>query len=276
MRQRPNRLVAQTHVKRVRNGDGRNEGPFLRGLHSPRCPRSDRAAELAGCRTAGDGSGGPRRNRRRWSEHPFVEAVVVVGNVPNVVADVGNLGIEGMPPRRSNRVDHQLALTGGNDLVVGPLEGPNRNVLELGRPSRVSSAGYRHERRPALWLRRPQAPRAVTTHRPAGEDAAMRIDGEFPFHGIENRQGPPTVRTRRRPGGQDASLRVFTLREDDEERKCRGPFLHERTQTDGRLQHAVGSPLTRPVEVENHGPFFVSAYSSAVRTKYICARRPRP
>ena len=162
-----------------------------------------------------------------------------------------------MPARCPNRLDHLLCRAGRNDLVGGPLEGPNRGVLEFQRQGRVASAGNRYERRPAFRICRTQAPGAVAPHRPAREDAAVRIDGKLFFNRIENRQGPLAVRTRRRPGGQNASLRVFALRKDDEERKCRGPFLHVRTQTDGRLQDAVASPLAGPVEVEDHGPFFV-------------------
>ncbi len=221
-------------------------------------------------------SGGRRLHGlcRRGREHPFVKMLVAVSHFPHVVAHIGDLAVKRMSPCLSNRIDQRPHGTRRNDRVGRPLEGPNRNVLQARRPGRVAAAGQGNQGRPVLWLRRSDAPGAVTTHRPTGEDAMSAVNRELALDRSEDRQSPFPIRTCGRPLGQDPPLRIFRLRKHDKKGKRGRPLPHVRAQADRRLQHAVRPPLAGTVKVQDHGPFLAGVVSLRHKEDvFVLARR---
>ena len=172
-------------------------------------------------------------------------------------------------------IDHALGLATGNDLIVGPGEGPDRHVRQPRSPSRIATSRHGDERRPVRRIGRTQAPRSVTAHRPTGENAAMRVDRVFTLDLRQDGQRPLSIRRVGRPGLQDGDLLVFALREDDDVRKVVAAGLHEGPEADRRLQCAVGPALTRAVQVKNHGPANVGRIVLPEERGRTCARRRR-
>src|SRR4029077_10961657 len=82
------------------------------------------------------------------------------------------------------RVDEPFGFNERNDLILGAMKGPNRDLPQSGDPfgksmKPESAAAYRSNRREALRPKRPQIPASESTHTESGQIDTPGIDWQI-------------------------------------------------------------------------------------------------